>query len=191
MADRAADRSDTQEQLILVDEEDNPVGFAGKLEAHRNGGKLHRAFSIFIFNSEGKMLLQRRSLKKYHFGGFWTNACCSHPVKGEGLTDGVHRRLREEFGFDTELRERFRFLYRATDARSGLTEHELDHVFVGEFDGEPEANPDEIDDWMWVDLRDLESDLRANPEKYTPWFRMVVDRLIGERTCRPDPAPAP
>jgi isopentenyl-diphosphate Delta-isomerase len=162
------------EELIIVDEKDRLVGFETKLAAHQKGGKLHRAFSIFVFDGVGRMLLQRRAEGKYHFGGLWSNACCSHPRKGEKLEDAAHRRLREEFGFDTELEEVFSFVYRASDFRSGLTEHEFDHVFCGEFNGDPHPNVDEIADWKWVGLADLEADLQSNPDDYTSWFRVVV-----------------
>ena len=151
------------EELILVDENDNPVGFEKKLGAHENGGKLHRAFSIFVFDTTGKMLLQRRAKQKYHFGGLWTNACCGHPKRGQALRDAVHARLREEFGFDTELREIFSFVYRASDTKSGLTEHEFDHVFYGEFDGESQPNPAETEDWRRVDLSEFMVDVETNP----------------------------
>lgn len=166
------------EELILVDEYDNPIGFETKLGAHENGGKLHRAFSIFVFDTAGKMLLQRRAKEKYHFGGLWTNACCGHPKKGQGLRDAVHARLREEFGFDTELREIFSFVYRASDAKSGLTEYEFDHVFYGEFDGEPQPNPAEIENWKRVDLTELMVNIETNPHDYTPWFRIATHRLV-------------
>ena len=166
------------EEVILVDENDRSIGFETKLKAHLSGGKLHRAFSIFIFNAEGKMLMQRRSHKKYHFRGLWTNTCCSHPHWGEELKDSARKRLREEFGFDADLTEIFSFLYRAADADSGLTEHEFDHVFVGRFNGEPEPNPQEIDDWRWVGVAELRTDLENNPDKYTPWFKIVMSRLI-------------
>src|SRR3989344_2311772 len=110
------------ETIILVDENDNTVGFEEKMRAHQNGGRLHRAFSIFVFNSRGHMMLQQRSVRKHHFGGLWTNTCCSHPLKGESLEDAVHRKLKQEMGFDTELREAFSFIYKAHDAKSGLTE---------------------------------------------------------------------
>jgi isopentenyl-diphosphate delta-isomerase len=167
------------DDLILVDEHDNPVGFETKLSAHQNGGKLHRAFSVFIFNARGEMLIQRRAAGKYHFGGLWTNACCSHPRRGQTTIDAAHLRLREELGFDTELREVFSFTYRATDPASGLTEHEFDHVFVGRFDGAPAPNAGEIDDWKWIATGELLADLRANPQAYTPWFALVVERVIS------------
>jgi isopentenyl-diphosphate delta-isomerase len=165
------------EEIILVDKNDKPVGFEEKIKAHENGGKLHRAFSIFIFNSKGDMLLQLRSVKKHHFGGLLTNACCSHPRKGEELKDAVHRKLKQEFGFDADLAEKFSFVYKATDEKSGLTEHEFDHVFVGKFDGKPNPNPEEIDDFNWISMANLKKDVAANPEKYTPWFSIALKKL--------------
>ena len=186
------DRNERGEEIILVDENDNPIGFETKLEAHENGGKLHRAFSIFVFDAAGRMLLQRRAKKKYHFGGLWTNACCGHPRKGEKLEDAARVRLQEEFGFDTGVEEIFDFLYRASDAKSGLTEYEFDHVFCGEFNGEPRPNPDEIDDWKWVDLTELLVDLKNNPHQYTPWFKTALPRLIENLPdLRAATAPAP
>jgi len=170
--------NESDEELILVDENDNPVGFETKLKAHENDGKLHRAFSVFVFDGAGRMLLQRRAKGKYHFAGLWTNACCSHPRKGEALQDAVHRRLLQEFGFDAELREIFSFIYRASDPESGLAEYEFDHVFCGEFDGEPRPNPGEIDEWKWVGIAELLTDLESNPQNYTPWFRVAVSRVI-------------
>lgn len=167
------------DDLILVDEHDNEVGHAPKLAAHENGGRLHRAFSIFIFNAAGEMLLQRRAAGKYHFGGLWTNACCSHPRRGQTTVDAAHARLREEFGFDTELAERFTFVYRATDPTSGLTEHEFDHVFTGRFDGTPRPNPDEIGEWKWARPADLLADVTARPNAYTPWFKLAVERVLA------------
>ena len=172
------DRNERGEEIILVDENDNPIGFETKLKAHENGGKLHRAFSIFVFDAAGRMLLQRRAEKKYHFGGLWTNACCGHPRKGERLEDAARVRLQQEFGFDTGVEEIFDFLYRTSDAKSGLTEYEFDHVFCGEFNGEPRPNPDEIDAWKWVDLAELLVDLKNNPHQYTPWFKIALPRVI-------------
>lgn len=172
---------DEREEIILVDERDNPIGFETKLRAHEDGGRLHRAFSVFIFDPAGRMLLQRRAAGKYHFGGLWTNACCSHPRRGEPLRGAARARLRQEFGFDAELRELFSFVYRAPDPESGLTEHEFDHVFYGEFDGEPRPDPREIDDWKWAGPEELLEDLERNPESYTPWFRIVARRVIESR----------
>jgi isopentenyl-diphosphate delta-isomerase len=172
--------NESSEELILVDDSDNSIGFETKLKAHENGGRLHRAFTIFVLNSAGRMLLQRRAKGKYHFSGLWSNACCSHPRKGETLQDAAHRRLQQEFGFDAGLREIFSFVYRASDPRSGLAEHEFDHVFCGEFDGEPRPNPDEIKDWKWICVAELLRDLQSNPHDYTPWFRIAVPRVIKE-----------
>ncbi len=165
------------EEIILVDEKDNEVGYEEKIKAHEKGGKLHRAFSIFIFNSNGEMLLQQRSKKKHHFGELWTNTCCSHPRKGENLEDAVHRRLKEEFGFDAGLKEIFSFVYHETDKKSGLSEYEFDHVFIGTFDGSPKPNPDEIDDYKWIYPDKLKSDIRKNPMNYTPWFKIALEKF--------------
>ncbi len=178
------ERDERSEELILVDTDDNPVGLETKLGAHEGGGKLHRAFSVFVFDRAGRMLLQRRAKKKYHFGGLWTNACCGHPKKDERLADAARVRLEEEFGFDAEVDKVFSFVYRATDANSGLTEHEFDHVFVGRFDGMPLADPAEIAEWKWVKPADLLADVRTRPSDYTPWFGLAVERVLiaqGER----------
>ncbi len=173
--------ADRLEEVILVDEEDRAIGFEEKLAAHRNGGKLHRAFSIFIFNRRGEMLLQKRSARKYHFGGLWTNACCGHPTRDEPLERAVHRRLREELGFDTDLRRAFSFTYTATDADSGLTERELDHVFLGEFEGVPRPHPDEIDELSWAAAEELERDLAARAEDFSPWLAIALPRVLALR----------
>ena len=133
------------DQLILVDEQDNPIGTCEKMEAHRKG-LLHRAFSVFIFDAQGRMLLQQRALSKYHSGGLWTNACCSHPFPGEDNLTAATRRLQEELGFTTSLRKAFDFYYRAA-FDNGLTEHEFDHVFVGQYEGTLEVNPQEVMDY--------------------------------------------
>jgi isopentenyl-diphosphate Delta-isomerase len=166
-----------KETVILVDEKDNPIGYEEKMSAHRNGGKLHRAFSIFIFNSKGEVLLQLRARAKHHFRNLWTNPCCSHPRKGEELEKAAHRKLKQEFGFDTDLHEVFSFTYKATDKESKLTEHEFDHVFTGKFDGVPKPNSEEIDDWKWVAPGILKHDMQANPDRYTPWFRIAFESL--------------
>ncbi|HEX4919335.1 MAG TPA: isopentenyl-diphosphate Delta-isomerase [Candidatus Bathyarchaeia archaeon] len=165
------------ETIVLVDEKDRPVGYEEKIAAHTNGGKLHRAFSIFVFNSKGEILLQQRAGAKYHFPGLWSNSCCSHPLKGEELEKAVHRKLKQEFGFDTELKEVFTFTYEATDPESRLTEHEFDHAFVGRYDGVPKPNPEEIQDWKWTTPANLKKDLKANPKKFTPWFPIALERL--------------
>jgi len=166
-----------KEEVILVDEKDNDVGTEEKLAAHQDGGRLHRAFSIFVFDADGKMLLQQRAGHKYHCGGLWTNTCCSHPRPGESLEDAVHRKLKQELGFDTELKEILSFVYRA-GFENGLTEHELDHVFVGRFDGEPKLNPEEVRDFKWVDVEWLKKDVQENPDKYTPWFKIILERVM-------------
>jgi len=166
------------QQVILVDEHDQPVGIEEKLKAHQNGGRLHRAFSVFVFNSLGQMLLQRRSRLKYHFGGLWTNACCSHPQRNVPLARGARARLSDEFGFDIPLNEAFCFTYRASDAASGLTEHEFDHVLIGRFDGEPRPNPDEIDEWKWVAPADLREEVERRPQDYTPWFKIALEQVL-------------
>lgn len=165
------------DEIILVDSNGKETGSGKKTDIHREG-KLHRAFSIFVFNSRGEMLLHRRNSSKYHSGGLWTNACCSHPRKGERLEDAVHRRLREEMGFDTELKEIFSFTYKVK-FDNGLFEHEYDHVFVGSFDGEPRPDPEEVEDFMWVSPDEVKRDIQKNPEKYTYWFREAIGRVMS------------
>jgi isopentenyl-diphosphate delta-isomerase len=166
------------EEIILVDESDREIGFAEKLAAHRDGGRLHRAFSIFLFDAQGRMLLQKRAAAKYHFGGLWTNACCGHPRRGEVLEAAARRRLREELGVGPELREVFTFVYTAADPGSGLTEREFDHVFVGRLlDEQARPDPAEIDALRWIDSAELSLDVAAQPERYTPWFAQALERL--------------
>jgi isopentenyl-diphosphate delta-isomerase len=166
-----------KETVILVDEQDNEVGTEEKISAHEDGGKLHRAFSVFIFNEKGKMLIQKRASQKYHCGGLWTNTCCSHPRPGEKVDNAAHRKLHQEMGFDTDLKEILSFIYRA-EFENGLTEHELDHVFVGNFQGEPKPNPDEAGDFKWIKIEDLAKDIKQNPDKYTPWFKKIFERVV-------------
>lgn len=163
-------------QVILVDEQDNPVGTAEKMEAHFNGGQLHRAFSVFIFNHRGQMLLQQRALQKYHSGGLWTNACCSHPAPGEETAAAALRRLREELGFTTPVKKVFDFLYKA-DFDNGLTEHEFDHVFVGQYEGAILFNEEEVMDYCYVTHDQLRQSLRDEPGKYTAWFHIAFPRI--------------
>jgi len=167
------------EKVILVDEEDRLLGTAEKLAAHRDGGQLHRAFSIFIFDGQGRMLLQQRAAEKYHFRGKWTNACCGHPRPGEDLLHAARRRLREEMGFETELQRVLAFVYSARDEAAGLTEREFDHVLVGRFDGEPRADPAEIAAIRWMTRDELERDLSARADTYTPWFADAYARLAA------------
>ncbi len=171
------------EYVVLVDEKDREVGTEEKIKAHENGGRLHRAFSIFIFNSRGQMLLQQRASTKYHFCSLWSNTCCSHPRPGEKLEDAVHRRLKEEMGFDTELKEMESLIYKAS-FKNGLTEWEFDHAFIGFFNGNPEPNPDEVDDYRWISLDELKKGLAGNPDKYTPWFKIFLKKIDFERELR-------
>lgn len=172
-----------EEQVILVDQENQPRGLMGKMEAHRKG-ELHRAFSVFVFNSVGELLLQRRATHKYHSGGLWTNTCCSHPRDGESPEEAAHRRLVEEMGFDCELEYGFSFLYRQQVGE--LIEHELDHVFVGVYDGEPQVNPDEVDSWKAMSMEEVKTDLGAHPDAYTVWFRLCFDLVANYRQSGPD-----
>ncbi len=165
------------ERVILVDEADNQIGTEEKLKAHREG-KLHRAFSIFVFNSDGKLLLQQRALSKYHCPGLWANTCCSHPREGESADAAAHRSLVEEMGFDCPLKEAFSFTYKAK-FDNGLTEHEFDHVLVGKFDGEPKPNPDEVAAVKRVGVDELRKDVRENPERYAYWFRVSFERAFS------------
>ncbi|CAI10599.1 putative isopentenyl-diphosphate delta-isomerase (plasmid) [Aromatoleum aromaticum EbN1] len=169
-----------EDQVILVDEHDNKVGFAGKMAAHQRGA-LHRAISIFVFDSHSRLMLQRRAAGKYHSGGLWSNTCCSHPRPNEESADAARRRLREEMGVDCELKKAFSFVYR-TKFGSGLIEHEFDHVFFGNHDGRPVLNPDEADDWKWVDLTELTVDVRKRPETYSFWLAACLDRVISCRS---------
>lgn len=168
-----------EEIVILVNEADQEIGTQEKLAAHQNGGQLHRAFSVFLFHPDGRMLLQRRALTKYHFGGLWTNACCSHPRPGEATRDAANRRLQEELGISADIEEAFSFVYRAEDAVSGLTEHEFDHVFIGAFDGDPVPNPEEVAEVAWVHPDALLADLAENPTRYTPWFHIALERVMA------------
>ena len=143
-------------------------------------GKLHRAFSVFLFDSAGRMLLQQRAAGKYHFGGLWTNACCSHPRRGQTVIESARARLRHELGIDAPLHELFSFVYRAEDPATGLTEHEFDHVLVGRFDGAPSPNGDEVSDWEWIEPGALLEDVRRRAARYTPWFKIVLERVIRQ-----------
>jgi isopentenyl-diphosphate Delta-isomerase len=162
------------EQVILVDNDDNAIGTMEKMEAHQKGC-LHRAFSVILYNSQGDMLLQKRSASKYHSGGLWTNACCSHPLPGENIKDATRRRLKEELGIDVPTAFRYKFIYKA-NLEGGLIEHELDHVFTGLFDGHPHINEHEVSDWKFVNVQWLKNDIRQNPLNYTYWFRLMIER---------------
>ena len=163
------------EQVILVDEFDNAVGTMEKMEAHRKG-VLHRAFSVLVFNSKGELLLQKRAATKYHSGGLWTNTCCSHPSPAEPIDDAVHRRLQYEMGIDVRSAFAFKFTYRAA-LDHGLVEHELDHVFTATFDGEPNVNPEEVDDWKYEALEKVRAELKSAPTRYTAWLKYILERV--------------
>jgi len=163
------------EEVVLVDENDNVVGQMEKMEAHKKG-LLHRAFSVFIFNGEKKLLLQQRAFSKYHSPGLWTNTCCSHPRASESLEDAVQRRLHEEMGMHCKVKKMFHFIYKA-DVANGFTEHELDHVFFGYSDRAPIINPDEVNSWKYMKMEDIRDDMKTNPESYTVWFRIVFHKV--------------
>lgn len=163
------------EHVILVDRDDVPLGTREKQDAHLDGA-LHRAFSVFVFDSAGRMMLQRRAASKYHSGGLWSNTCCSHPRPGEATAAAARRRLREEMGFDCVLEPAFSFVYRA-DVGGGLIEHEFDHVFLGGFDGAADPAPGEVDEWKWARPETLARQLRDEPERFTYWFRVAFDEL--------------
>ncbi len=164
-----------QEKVILVDENDLPLGSMDKMEVHQKG-LLHRAFSVFIFNEQQELLLQQRAFSKYHSAGLWTNTCCSHPREQETVMEAAHRRLKEEMGFDCEMNERFSFTYKAA-MDNGLIEYEYDHVFFGLFDGVPILNPVEVNSFRWIHLDEIEKDLKMHPDKYTAWFRLIFPRI--------------
>jgi isopentenyl-diphosphate Delta-isomerase len=164
-----------EQKVILVDEEDVVKGAAGKMEVHEKG-LLHRAFSVFIFNAKGEMLLQQRAMHKYHSGGLWTNACCSHPQPGEETAAAALRRLKEEMGFDTELEKLFDFVYKA-EFDNGLTEHEFDHVYVGEYDGAIGYSKEEVMAYRYCSMQEVIDSLRSNPEQYTAWFRVAFPKI--------------
>ena len=166
-----------EEKVILVDREDNPVGTLPKMEAHEKG-VLHRAFSVFILNQKGELMLQQRALHKYHSPGLWTNTCFSHQREGEENLQAGTRRLEEEMGFSVPLEELFSFIYKAP-FDNGLTEHELDHVMLGYYEGIPEINSDEVNAWKWMSLNEIASDLTVNPESYTVWFKIIFERFFN------------
>jgi isopentenyl-diphosphate Delta-isomerase len=158
-------------EVILVNERDEPVGSMEKMEAHRKA-LLHRAFSVFIFNSRGEMLLQQRAANKYHSAGLWTNACCSHPAPGEDTLMAAERRLQEEMGFGVPLHKIFDFTYK-TDFENGLTEYEFDHVFAGNYDEVIKPNPDEVQDFCFKTMEEIKESLLSHPQKYTSWFHIA------------------
>lgn len=164
-----------EEKVILVNEKDEQIGLMPKLEAHEKA-MLHRAFSVFILNDKNELMLQQRASQKYHSPLLWTNTCCSHQREGESNLEAGTRRLYEEMGFTTELRELFHFIYKAP-FENGLTEHELDHVMIGFYNGEPKINPDEVEAWKWMPIDDVKSDMEQHSERYTVWTRIIFDEF--------------
>ena len=166
-----------EEKVILVDQEDNPLGTMPKMEAHEKA-VLHRAFSVFILNNKGELMLQQRALHKYHSPALWTTTCCSHQREGEHNLEAGTRRLLEEMGFTVPLEELFSFIYKAP-FDNGLTEHELDHVLLGYYDGIPQINPEEVAAWKWTSLAHIESNMAKHPEQYTAWFKIIFERFCN------------
>ena len=166
----------TEEKVILVDENDKPIGTMGKLEVHQKG-QLHRAFSVFIFNDKGELLLQRRALSKYHSAGLWTNTCCSHPQPNEETLAAANRRLQEEMGMDTILIHKTSFIYK-TPFDNGLTEHEFDHVFIGQSNENPIINPEEVYSFKWMTLEKVKEAIKKDPENFTSWFRIALENVF-------------
>ena len=161
------------EEVVLVDPSDRQLGAMEKLEAHRKG-LLHRAISVFVFNSRGELLLQKRASSKYHGGGLWTNTCCSHPRVNETPSDAAKRRLKEEMGIDTQPVFSHTFLYKA-EVGQGLTEHELDHVYTATHDGLPQLDPAEAEDWRYIDEATLRSEVKSDPEKFSAWIKIILN----------------
>ena len=164
-----------EEQVILVDQNDQQIGLMNKLEAHEKA-ILHRAFSVFILNDQNQIMLQQRAHQKYHSPLLWTNTCCSHQRQGESNLEAGTRRLFEEMGFTTKLKELFHFIYKAP-FDNGLTEHELDHVMIGYFNDEPKINTDEVENWKWMSIEDVRADMKTNPDLYTIWFKIIFDKF--------------
>lgn len=175
--------------IVLVDESDREVGTKDRLATHVDGA-LHRAVSVYVFNSVERLLLTRRAACKYHSGGLWTNTCCTHPKPGESTQDAARRCLRKEVGIDCEITSAFHFIYRA-ELANGLTEHELDHVFVATYDIDPNLDPNESDAYEWVDPQELSRDIEAHPEKYTAWLPLSLNRAIEVQRARRTAVEAP
>lgn len=164
----------TEEKVILVNENDEVLGLMPKMEAHEKA-LLHRAFSVFIYNDKGQLMLQQRALSKYHTPGLWTNTCCSHQRLGETNIEAGKRRLMEEMGFSTELQESISFIYKAP-FENGLTEHEYDYILIGHYNQDPDPNPNEVASWKWVNLDELQIDIKTNPNHYTAWFKIIFEK---------------
>lgn len=169
-------------QVVLVDEKDRQIGLEEKLKAHREA-KLHRGFSVFLFNSKGELLLQKRAEDKYHSSSLWTNTCCSHPRPDEGVGEAAERRLWEEMGIKGNLSEITSFIYKV-NFENGLTEHEFLHVFIGKFDGGPKPDPSEVADWKWEDPKITQLDLEKNPQDYTYWFTLCFKDIVEKAKAK-------
>lgn len=170
-----------EETLILVDEQDNNVGVGPKMQVHLQGA-LHRAFSVFIFDSQGRLMLQQRASGKYHSGGLWTNSCCGHPRVGESNLQASTRRLYEEMGFTCALSEVDQILYRV-DVSNGLVENEYNHTFIGLFDALPALNPQEAEGWQWMTIDDVFKAVEQNPAQFTAWFKAILAHF-GQQTIQ-------
>lgn len=164
-----------EEEVILVNKNDEPIGTMAKMEAHEKA-VLHRAFSVFVLNDNNEIMLQQRAAHKYHSPLLWTNTCCSHQRVGETNIEAGKRRLQEEMGFTTELKELFSFIYKAP-FDNGLTEHELDHVMLGFYNKEPHINTDEVGNWKWMTAEEIKYDIIEAPENYTAWFKIIFDKF--------------
>ena len=169
-----------EEQVILVNEKDEPIGLLEKLKAHQSGA-LHRAVSVFVFNSKGELLIQKRASTKYHGAGLWTNTCCTHPRDGETNLECAHRRLQEEMGINTNLEEQFSFIYKS-EVENTLIENEFDHVFFGVFDGDVKLNKEEVEDCTFVSLVKVFTDAENHPDRYSIWFRIIIDKFRDHLT---------
>lgn len=167
-----------KENVLLVDEKDQLIGKMEKIEAHEKG-LLHRAFSVFVYNDQNELLLQKRAESKYHTPGLWTNTCCSHQREDESNIEAGKRRLQEEMGFTTDLENQFSFIYKAPFS-NGLTEHEYDHILIGYYNGQPKPNPEEVVDWKWMSLDEIEKDLHQHPDRYTAWFKILFEKYLAE-----------
>jgi len=169
-----------EEKVILVNENDEQIGLMPKLEAHQKA-VLHRAFSVFILNSKQELMLQQRAMHKYHSPGLWTNTCCSHQRDGESNIEAGKRRLSEEMGFTTDLQESVSFIYKAP-FDNGLTEHEFDHVLLGNYEEDPVINPEEVADWKWMPIEKVKEDIQQKPELYTAWFQIIFEKFYSHLT---------
>jgi len=167
-----------EELVVLVDEKNNQIGLMPKMEAHEKA-LLHRAFSVFVFNKKGELMVQQRAASKYHSPLLWTNTCCSHQREGESNVEAGRRRLQEEMGFTTDLKEVFSFIYKAP-FDNGLTEHEFDFVLVGNFEDKPNINKEEVEAYKWMSLQDVKKDIENNPEIYTEWFKIIFDKSFDK-----------